>query len=138
MKKGTLKLLPTSALFIICLDCPQNVDVLSGRPGTGPNAVPTGIRDEHRSWRDDDGRQPRQARESYRGQDREKLRDDRDGRDRYRPRSAERGGRGRDYEDRSRFPRDEIHKETLRERRRSRSRSVGPRNDVDEKRRRVG
>jgi microfibrillar-associated protein 1 len=138
MKKGTFHFLATSALFTTCLDCPQNVDALSGRPGTGPNAVPTGIRNERQPWRDDDGRRPHQARESYKGQDRERLRDDRDGRDRYRPRSAERGRGGRDYEDRSRFPRDEVQREILRERRRSRSRSVETRNNGDEKRRRVG
>jgi len=130
--------LPTTAFFISCLDCPQYADAVSGKPGTGPNAAPTGVRDERRSWRDDDGRQPRQARESYRAHDRERLRDDRDSRDRHRPRSAERGGRGRDFEDRSRFSRDEKNKETWRDRRRSRSRSVEARNDGDEKRRRVG
>lgn len=130
--------LPVSSLFIACLDCPQNVDGLSGRPGTGPNATPTGIRDERRSWRDDDGHRPRQARESYRDKDAGRLRDDPDGRDRYHSRSAERGGHGRDYEDGSRFARDEKYRKTLRERRRSRSRSVEERNDGDEKRRRVG
>ncbi|KAH9964536.1 splicing factor, Prp19-binding domain-containing protein [Russula dissimulans] len=102
-------------------DCPQNVEALSGRPGTGPNATPTGIRDERRSWRDD-GRQPRQARESYRSQDREGSRDDRDRRERHRPRSVERDGRRDTYRDRNRFTRDEKHRESWRERRRSRSR----------------
>jgi microfibrillar-associated protein 1 len=113
-------------------DCPQNVD--SGKPGTGPNAAPTGIRDERR--RRDDGRQPRHARESYGGQDREDL-IDQDRRERYRPRSAERDGHGHNYRDRSWFARDDKHRESRRERRRSRSRSVDARSGGDDKRRRV-
>lgn len=115
-----------------CLDCPQNVDSRSGRPVTGPNAAPTGVRDERRSWRDD-GRQPRHARESHGGQDGEDFRDDGDRRDRYGPRSVERGGHG--HNDRSRFARGDSHRESRRERRWSRSRSVEA---GDEKRRRVG
>ncbi|KAH9060797.1 splicing factor, Prp19-binding domain-containing protein [Lactarius vividus] len=42
-------------------DCPQNTGPLSGKPGTGPNATPTGIRNERRSWRDDDDGRTRQA-----------------------------------------------------------------------------
>ncbi|KAH8992089.1 splicing factor, Prp19-binding domain-containing protein [Lactarius akahatsu] len=42
-------------------DCPQNTGPLSGKPGTGPNAAPTGIRNERRSWRDDDDRRTQQA-----------------------------------------------------------------------------
>ncbi|KAH9075737.1 splicing factor, Prp19-binding domain-containing protein [Lactarius deliciosus] len=41
-------------------DCPQNTGPLSGKPGTGPNAAPTGIRSERRSWRDDDDRRTQQ------------------------------------------------------------------------------
>lgn len=119
-----------SVILKTCLDCPQNVDPHPGKRGTGPNAAPVGVRDERRSWRDED-RQPRHARESYAGQDR----DDRDRRERYGPRSAERDERGHD---RRRFERDDKHRESRRERRRSRSRSVDARNDGDEKRRRVG
>lgn len=42
-------------------DCPQNTGVLSGKPGTGPNAAPTGIRGERRSWRDNDDPRMQQA-----------------------------------------------------------------------------
>ncbi|KAH9177028.1 splicing factor, Prp19-binding domain-containing protein [Lactarius sanguifluus] len=42
-------------------DCPQNTGPLSGKLGTGPNAAPTGIRNERRSWRDDDDRRTQQA-----------------------------------------------------------------------------
>jgi hypothetical protein len=122
------------------LDCPQNTGSLPGRPGTGPNAAPTGVRDE---------RQSRQVRESYRGQDREVLKDDRHPLDRYRPRSVERDGpehnRGR-----SRFTRDDEYRESQSSRRdqkhddngrwkeRRRSRSLDSRSGGGEKRRRVG
>ncbi|KAF8272349.1 splicing factor, Prp19-binding domain-containing protein [Lactarius quietus] len=49
-------------------DCPQNTGVLSGKPGTGPNAAPTGVRDERRSWRDNDGQRTRQAHSNDRRQ----------------------------------------------------------------------
>ncbi|KAI9512288.1 splicing factor, Prp19-binding domain-containing protein [Russula earlei] len=118
-------------------DCPQNIDALSGRPGTGPNAVPTGSRDDRRSWRGEDGSQPRQASERYSGQDRVGLKDDRDRRERYRPRSFERDGRRDNDRDRGRFSRNDDYGESWRERRRSRSRSVNSRNGGDDKRRRT-
>jgi microfibrillar-associated protein 1 len=49
-------------------DCPQNTGVLSGKPGTGPNAAPTGIRGERRSWRDNDDHRVQQAHGSDRRQ----------------------------------------------------------------------
>ncbi|KAI9460182.1 splicing factor, Prp19-binding domain-containing protein [Lactarius psammicola] len=42
-------------------DCPQNTGALSGKPGTGPNAAPTGIRDGRRSWRDNDDHRSQRA-----------------------------------------------------------------------------
>ncbi len=139
MKKGTSHVPPLMrVIFLTCLDCPKNVHALSGRPGTGPNATPTGIRDQRRfSWRDD-GRHPRHDRESYGGQDGGDSRDGRDRRERYGPRSTGRDERGYNYDDRGRFARDDRHKESRREWRRSRSRSVDARNGGDEKRRRVG
>ncbi|KAI0307505.1 splicing factor, Prp19-binding domain-containing protein [Multifurca ochricompacta] len=131
-------------------DCPQNTGPSSGKPGTGPNALPTSIRDERRSWRDDDGRQPREARDNYRGWERKGAKDDSHRHDRYRPRSAERDIRGR-HRDQSRSARDDEHIESRspkrglkydddrrwRERRRPGSRSVDARNGGDEKRRRA-
>jgi microfibrillar-associated protein 1 len=141
MKRGTSHVPPSMMVIftITCLDCPQNVHALSGGPGTGPNAAPTGIRDERRlSWRDD-GRQ-RHDRESYGGQDRGGSNDDRDRRKRYGPRSTERDEHGYNYDGRGRFARDDKYRESQREwrRSRSRSRSVDKRNSGDEKRRRVG
>lgn len=139
MKRGTSHVPPLMrVIFITCLDCPQNVHGLSGEPGTGPNAAPTGIRDDRRlSWRDD-GRQPRHDRESYGGQDRGGSNDDRDRHKRYRPKSTERDEYGYNYDDRGRFARDDKHRESRRVWRRSRSRSVDTRNGGDDKRRRVG
>ena len=109
-----------------------------------------GIRDERQSWRDDDGRQPRQVRESYRSQDREGIKDDRDRPNRYRPRSLERDGHGHNRS-RSRFTRDNKYRDSRSPRRddqkyddngrwkeRRRSRSLDAKNGGDEKRRRVG
>ncbi|KAI9445518.1 microfibrillar-associated protein MFAP1, Zn finger, CCHC type protein [Lactarius indigo] len=42
-------------------DCPQNTGPRSGKLGTGPNAAPRGIRDERRSWRDDDDHRTQQT-----------------------------------------------------------------------------
>jgi len=136
MKRGTSHIPPCMRVILIkCLDCPQNA--LLGGPGTGPNAAPTGIRDERRlSWRDD-GRQPRHDRERFGGQDRGGSNDDRD-RQRYGPRSTERDGHGYNYDDRGRSLRDDKHRKSQREWRRSRSRSVDTRNGGDDKRRRVG
>jgi microfibrillar-associated protein 1 len=62
MKKGIFgKLRPPNIPLTIPSDCPQNTGVLSGKPGTGPNAAPTGIRGERRSWRDNDDPRMQQA-----------------------------------------------------------------------------
>lgn len=138
VKRGTSHVPPSMrVIFITYLDCPKNIHAPSGGAGTGPNAAPTGVRDERQlSWRDN-GRQPRHDRESYGDQDRG-LNDDRDGRKRYGPRSTERDGHGYNYDDRSRFASDDGHRESRKVWRRSRSRSVDTGNGGDEKRRRVG
>ncbi|KAI0296685.1 splicing factor, Prp19-binding domain-containing protein [Russula brevipes] len=126
MKKGTLTCFnPTSALSITCLDCPQNVGALSGRPGTGPNATPTGIRDDRRSWRDDDDRQPRQPAKVT------EVTSERDSR------LLGTGTGTTKYGDRNGLAKNDQHRESWRGRGRSRSRSVDARNGGDEKRRRV-
>jgi hypothetical protein len=130
------------------LDCPQNIGALPGKLGTGPNAAPTGMRDERQSWRGDDHLPPRQGRESLRGQAWEGIKDDRERRDRHRSRSVERDEHGYNR-GRSRFSRDDKYRDSQSPKRdqkydddgrwkeRRRSRSLDARNGGDEKRRRM-
>ncbi|KAI0044365.1 hypothetical protein FA95DRAFT_1583773 [Auriscalpium vulgare] len=152
LKRGIIKFssCPLSLPHMHCarLDCPSNTGgAPGGRPGTGANAAPTGVRDEQKgSWRDrDDGYAPARRGGFDRDGPRADSREQRDGRGQraYSPRRDDRerdrfGGRGRESRSRERSPRRDRARDDgdqhWRDRRRSRSRDG--RYDRDEKRRR--